>query len=41
VKNLKSVLESLRGQVSGKFKDEIEESVSMVSFFFRTIFRVS
>ncbi|XP_047069958.1 stomatal closure-related actin-binding protein 1-like isoform X1 [Lolium rigidum] len=30
LKNLKSVLESLRGQVSGKFKDEIEESVSMV-----------
>ncbi|KAM0865990.1 hypothetical protein ACQ4PT_042880 [Festuca glaucescens] len=30
LKNLKSVLESLRGQVAGKFKDEIEESVSMV-----------
>ncbi|KAF7080135.1 hypothetical protein CFC21_084260 [Triticum aestivum] len=29
-KNLKSVLESLRGQVAGKYKDEIEESVSMV-----------
>ena len=28
--NLKSVLESLRGQVAGKYKDEIEESVSMV-----------
>ncbi|XP_037423175.1 stomatal closure-related actin-binding protein 1-like [Triticum dicoccoides] len=30
LKNLKSVLESLRGQVAGKYKDEIEESVSMV-----------
>ena len=32
LKNLKSVLESLRGQVAGKYKDEIEESVSMVGF---------
>lgn len=31
-KNLKSVLESLRGQVAGKYKDEIGESVSMVGF---------
>ncbi|VAI27312.1 unnamed protein product [Triticum turgidum subsp. durum] len=30
LKNLKSVLESLRGQVTGKTKDEIEESISMV-----------
>ncbi|KAF7015070.1 hypothetical protein CFC21_028983 [Triticum aestivum] len=30
LKNLKSVLESLRGQVAGKYKDEFEESVSMV-----------
>ncbi|KAF7045796.1 hypothetical protein CFC21_054872 [Triticum aestivum] len=30
LKNLKSVLESLRGQVAGKYKDEIGESVSMV-----------
>ncbi|VAI20903.1 unnamed protein product [Triticum turgidum subsp. durum] len=29
-KNLKSVLESLRGQVAGNYNDEIEESVSMV-----------
>lgn len=33
LKNLKSVLESLRGQVTGKTKDEIEESISMVGFF--------
>ncbi|XP_062186362.1 stomatal closure-related actin-binding protein 1-like [Phragmites australis] len=30
LKNLKSVLESLRGRVAGKNKDEIEESLSMV-----------
>ncbi|XP_047090589.1 stomatal closure-related actin-binding protein 1-like isoform X3 [Lolium rigidum] len=30
LKNLKSVLESLRGRVTGKTKDEIEESISMV-----------
>ncbi|WVZ66865.1 hypothetical protein U9M48_016028 [Paspalum notatum var. saurae] len=30
LKNLKSVLESLRGRVGGKNKDEIEESLSMV-----------
>lgn len=33
LKNLKSVLESLRGRVTGKTKDEIEESISMVGFF--------
>jgi hypothetical protein len=32
LKNLKSVLESLRGRVTGKTKDEIEESISMVGF---------
>ncbi|XP_066400500.1 stomatal closure-related actin-binding protein 1-like isoform X2 [Miscanthus floridulus] len=31
LKNLKSVLESLRGRVGGKNKDEIEESLSMAS----------
>lgn len=30
LKNLKSVLESLRGRVAGKYEDEIEESLSMV-----------
>ncbi|ONL98328.1 Stomatal closure-related actin-binding protein 1 [Zea mays] len=30
LKNLKCVLESLRGRVTGKTKDEIEESISMV-----------
>ncbi|KAK3147161.1 hypothetical protein QOZ80_3BG0278870 [Eleusine coracana subsp. coracana] len=30
LKNLKSILESLRGRVTGKTKDEIEESISMV-----------
>ncbi|KAG2551724.1 hypothetical protein PVAP13_9KG415200 [Panicum virgatum] len=30
LKNLKSVLESLRGRVTGKTKDEIKESISMV-----------
>lgn len=30
LKNLKSILESLRGRVGGKNKDEIEESLSMV-----------
>ena len=34
LKNLKSVLESLRGQVADQYKDEIEESVSMVGLFF-------
>jgi len=33
LKNLKSILESLRGRVGGKNKDEIEESLSMVGFF--------
>ena len=32
LKNLKGVLESLRGRVTGKTKDEIEESISMVGF---------
>ncbi len=32
LKNLKSVLESLRSRVAGKHKDEIEESLSMVCF---------
>ncbi|KAL6657070.1 hypothetical protein ACP70R_004850 [Stipagrostis hirtigluma subsp. patula] len=31
LKNLKGVLESLRGRVAGKHKDEIEESLSMVN----------
>ncbi|KAK3151696.1 hypothetical protein QOZ80_3AG0249330 [Eleusine coracana subsp. coracana] len=30
LKNLKSILESLKGRVTGKTKDEIEESISMV-----------
>jgi len=34
LKNLKSVLESLRIRVAGKNRDEIEESLSMVGFFF-------
>jgi hypothetical protein len=32
LKDLKSVLESLRGRVGGKNKDEIVESLSMVGF---------
>jgi hypothetical protein len=32
LKNLKTVLESLRGRVTGKTKAELEDSISMVGF---------
>lgn len=34
IKKLRDALESLRGRVAGKNKDDVEEAITMVSFVF-------
>lgn len=37
LKNLRDALESLRGRVAGRNKDDVEEAIAMVSFVFNFV----
>jgi hypothetical protein len=38
LKKLRDALESLKGRVAGRNKDDVEEAISMVSFLYHALF---